>query len=140
MKNHYIPSHVACPMASCKHSNTCARYANYIKSIANEDTYEVLNVKRLLSEGENCPYRLVAQKQMWAKGFQRIYDSIPTGNAHYFYNRTPYTQRRFYKAKNGEILIGPDMQKRLLNIFERNGADMSIGFDGYEEQVVLVAG
>ena len=136
----YIPSSVVCPMASCTRSNTCARYAQYVKSLAEDDTFEVLNAKRMNLEGESCPYHLVAERQKWARGFRRIYNSIPSGNAHYFYARTPYTQRRFYKARNGEILIEPEMQQRLLAIFEQNGADMSIGFDGYEEVEVLVEG
>ena len=44
----------------------------------------------------------------------------------------------YQKAKNGEKLIEPEMQKQLLAIFKEKGADMSIGFDSYEEKVVLV--
>ena len=43
-----------------------------------------------------------------------------------------------YKAKNGEIAIAPDMQQHLISIFREHGADMSIGFDSYEEKDVLV--
>jgi len=56
----------------------------------------------------------------------------------YFSHCTPYAERQYYKAKKGEILIDPEMQKELLAIFERNGANTSIGFDSYEERVVLV--
>ena len=136
----YIPFSVVCSMASCTRSNTCARYAQYVKSLADDDTFEVLNVRRMNLEGDNCPYHLIVEKQVWARGFHRLYDSIPSGNAHYFYNRTPYTQRRFYKAKNGEILIDPNMQSALLKVFERNGADISVGFDEYVSQDVLVEG
>ena len=134
----YIPFSVVCPMASCTRSNTCARYAHYVKSLADDDTFAVLNTKRMNLDGESCPYHLVVEKQVWARGFQRLYNSIPSGNAHYFYTRTPYTQRRFYKARNGEILIEPEMQQRLLAIFRQHGADMTLGFDAYEEQEVLV--
>lgn len=136
----YIKSSVVCPMASCTRSNTCARYAQYVKSLVADDTFEVLNAKRMNLESATCPYHLIAEKQVWAKGFRRLYNSIPSGKAHYFYNRTPYTQRRFYKARNGEILIDPEMQQQLLAIFSRHGADVSLGFDGYEEREVLVEG
>ena len=63
----YIPSSVVCPMASCTRSNTCARYAQYVKSLAEDDTFAVLNAKRMNLEGESCPYHLVAEKQMWAR-------------------------------------------------------------------------
>ena len=38
---------VVCPMASCTRSNTCARYAQYVKALTSADTFEVLNVKHL---------------------------------------------------------------------------------------------
>ena len=76
----YIPFRAVCPLASCTRSNTCARYAQYVKSLAEDDTFEVLNVKHMNLEGESC----------------------------------------------------------LLAIFESHGADMNLGFDGYEEVEVLV--
>ena len=56
---------VVCPMASCTRSNTCARYAQYVKALTCADTFEVLNVKHLQCEGEKCPYHLVSEKQIW---------------------------------------------------------------------------
>jgi len=47
-------------------------------------------------------------------------------------------ERRFYKAKNGEFPLNPQMQVELLEIFKERGADLSLGFDSYEEQDVLV--
>ena len=47
-------------------------------------------------------------------------------------------ERRFYKAKNGEFPLNPQMQADLLEIFKERGADLSLGFDSYEEQDVLV--
>ncbi len=128
-----------CPMSSCSRSNTCVRHQNYLKSLSEADTYLVMNVSHLALGENTCPYHLVTEKQRWARGFKNIYDTMPSGNTHYFSHCTPYTERRYYKAKKGEILIDPEMQKKLLDIFERNGADISIGFDSYEEQEVLVA-
>lgn len=134
----YIPSSVTCPMASCSRSNNCVRYARYLKALSESDTYEVMNLQHLKLDGDACPYHLTAVKQRWARGFKRIYSTIPAGNTRGFYMCTPYTQRRYYKAKNGEILIEPEMQQMLLNIFQRHGADISIGFDSYEEKEVWV--
>ena len=47
-------------------------------------------------------------------------------------------ERRVYKAKNGEFPLNPQMQAELLEIFKERGADLSLGFDCYEEQDVLV--
>lgn len=134
----YISSYATCPMASCNRSNTCVRYANYLKAISESDTYELINFPHLGIDSTTCPYHLVAEKQCWARGFNRLYNTIPAGNARGFYMRTPYTPRRYYKAKNGEILIEPEMQQKLLAIFQRNGADVSVGFDDYEEKEIWV--
>ena len=134
----YISLEVTCPMASCSRSNTCARYARYQKALAVEEVFSILNPHVLKIDGNTCPYHLVAEKQLWARGFKRIYNTMPAGNTHYFSHCTPYAERRYYKAKNGEIPIEPEMQKELLDIFEHNGADISVGFDNYEERLVLV--
>ena len=55
----------------------------------------------------------------------------------YLYN-VGKLERRFYKAKNGEFPLNPQMQVELLEIFKERGADLSLGFDSYEEQDVLV--
>lgn len=136
--NKYIPYNITCPLASCSRSNTCARYANYQKAKAEEASFMVLNTDLLQVEGEGCPYHLVSERQRWARGFSRLYKSIPSGNAKYLNVYTPFTQRRFYKAKNGEFPLNPQMQAELLEIFKERGADLSLGFDSYEEQDVLV--
>ncbi len=101
--NKYIPYNITCPLASCSRSNTCARYANYQKAKAEEASFIVLNTDLLQVEGEGCPYHLVYERQRWARGFTRLCDSIPSGNAKYLNVYTPFTQRRFYKARNGEF-------------------------------------
>lgn len=133
-----IPICVLCPMEACTRSNTCARHARYLKALAESDVMEVMNPAVLGISTASCPYHLTAQKQRWAKGFSRLYASIPRGNARYFYTATPYPTRSFYKAKNGEMLINPEMQSLLLDIFRCHGADMTIDFDAYVEQDVLV--
>ena len=134
----FIPYHIVCPLASCTRSNTCARYANYLKAKAEADFFEVLNLDHLKIADDSCPYHLVTEHQRWARGFARLCDSIPKGNSRYLNIYTPFTQRRFYKAKNGEFALNPEMQKELLSIFEQKGADTSLGFDNYEEKEVYL--
>ncbi len=138
MNPKYIPYSIVCPMASCSRSSACARYAGYLKALAVAQTFEVMNPKLMQVSGDACPYRLVSEKQLWARGFKRLYQSVPKGNSRYLYRYSPYGERRFYKVMNGEELIDPEMQQSMLDFFRRNGADMSLGFDGYEEKEVLV--
>ncbi len=134
----HIPSEAACPLASCSRSHTCVRYATYQKALAEEVTFPVVNPRLLEGVGDACPYHLVGERQRWARGFRRICDTIPSGNAKHLASSTPYTERRFYKAKNGEFAIDLEMQQTLLHIFGSKGADVSVGFDSYEEKTVLV--
>ncbi|EKC81415.1 hypothetical protein LEA_00364, partial [human gut metagenome] len=61
--------------------------------------------------------------------------TIPSANTPHFWHFSPYISESTYcKAKRGAILIAPDMQQKLLRLFEQNGADISIGFDEYVEQ------
>ena len=144
MTNKNIPEKVACPMASCLHCDTCVRYANYLKYQTTQDTLEIINPKLLSPSQEGngkkaCPYHLVVKKQLWAKGFQRMFATIPSGNTWHFWHRTPYYSESSYcRAKRGAILIEPEMQQRLLALFKKNGADTSIGFDEYVEQDTYV--
>ena len=44
-------------------------------------------------------------------------------------------------AEDAEIKTGepdPEMQEALLEVFKKRGADISLGFDSYEDQNVLV--
>ena len=133
-----IPYSAKCPNAACSRSNTCARHAYYLEALKAKDYFEVMNLGCLVSDGAPCPYHLTAQKQRWARGFTRLYASIPHGSVHYFYMYTPYTKRRFYKARNGEVLIRPEEQQELLAAFKRCGADINLDFDAYEDHAVLI--
>lgn len=44
----------------------------------------------------------------------------------------------WYRAKRGDLLLTPDEQQLLLEAFRENGADMSVGFDGYVEMEVYI--
>lgn len=131
-----------CPMASCKRNAQCVRYANYLQAKKEEDSYFVLNFDRIAYDADNgCSHFLVSQRQRWAKGFRQMFSTMPVSNTRYFWCKTPYVSESSYcRAKRGAILIDPMVQKALLEVFKRNGADVSIGFDGYVMQDVLVEG
>lgn len=131
-----------CPMTSCKRNAQCVRYANYLKAKKEEECYSVLNFDRISYDtNKGCSHFLKWEKQRWAKGFRRIFSTMPVRNSHYFWSRTPYLSESSYcRAKRGALLIDPNMQAALLKVFEYNGADVSVGFDDYVMQDVLVEG
>lgn len=44
----------------------------------------------------------------------------------------------WYRAKRGDLLLTPEEQEALLEAFRENGADVSVGFDGYVEKEVFL--
>lgn len=136
-----IHSEAVCPLASCKRHATCYRYAHYLQAKAEEDTFEIMNTHRISIKDTGCPHYLIKETQRWAKGFKRMFATIPSGNTHHFWTRSPYFSETTYcRAKRGAILIDPAMQRQLLKLFADNGADITLGFDEYVEQEVIVSG
>ena len=70
-----------CPMASCKRNAQCVRYANYLKAKKEEDSYRVLNFDRISYDADKgCSHFLVWEKQRWAKGFRKMFRTMPVCN------------------------------------------------------------
>lgn len=97
--------------------------------------FSILNPDRIACNEQGCAYRLQKKIIRMARGFRRMFGTIPSANTPHFWHFSPYISESTYcKAKRGAILIAPDMQQKLLRLFEQNGADISIGFDEYVEQ------
>ena len=129
-----------CLKESCPVKVTCARYHLYLQKSLTEETFSVINPNILSPSEQGCEFRLTKKILRMARGFKRMFDSMPSGNTYHFWHRTSYFSESTYcRAKRGAILISPEMQKELLALFEKNGADISIGFDQYEEQVGYVS-
>ena len=58
---------VVCPMASCTRSNTCARYAQYVKALTCADTFEVLNGSTCSVRARSAPI-ILCQKNKYGQG------------------------------------------------------------------------
>ena len=123
--------HEACPV-----HHLCARYERYHELVAKEQAFAILNPRFLECSEEGCKHRLTKKTFRLARGFQRMFDTVPSGNTYKFWQRTPYYSESTYcRAKRGAIALAPEMQQELLQLLQKYGADISIGFDRYEEQV-----
>ncbi len=140
-KKDSIMNYAACPLASCKKSNTCIRYAAYLKAQVEKESFNILNINKFTTTNTGCENYLIPVKQRMARGFCHLYDTLPKCNSHYFWGRTFFAnETAWYRAKRGDLLLTPDEQKALLAAFRENGADISVGFDGYVEKEVYVKG
>jgi len=121
-------------------SRECPRYANYIKARQSEESYEIIN-SRLSPYGDNgCCHRLRSETWRIARGFKKLYASLPVDKARNFHLSTPFSsEAQYYRYKRGEYPMPPAMQKVLLRLFGQKGADTSVGFDRYEEKQVYIS-
>ena len=139
IKDDSIMEYAACPLASCKKSSTCIRYAAYLKAQAEKESYSILNTSKFTTTEAGCENYLTPVKQRMARGFKAIYETLPKRNCHYFWTHTSFmNETSWYRAKRGDLLLTPEEQEALLAAFRVNGADMSIGFDGYVEKEVFM--
>lgn len=134
----YISIHsidTVCLKEACPVHHLCARFERYQKLCKSEKVFSILNPDRIACSEQGCAYRLQKKIIRMARGFRRMFGTIPSANTPHFWHFSPYISESTYcKAKRGAILIAPDMQQKLLRLFEQNGADISIGFDEYVEQ------
>ena len=138
-KKESIMDYAACPLASCKKSNSCIRYAAYLKAQAEKESYNILNTSKFTPSDAGCENYLTPVKQRMARGFCAIYETLPKRNSHYFWTHTPFmNETSWYRAKRGDLLLTPEEQEALLEAFRENGADTSVGFDGYVEKEVFL--
>ena len=94
----------------------------------------------MVSHGDNgCEHRLVRKTVRMAYGFKKLYNSIPKGNANYFWSTAGLgCESTYYRHKRGDYPLGPEMQRRLLEKIKEKGGNPAVGFDRYADEVVLV--
>lgn len=128
-----------CPLAACKKSGNCIRYANFLKAKANEDSYSVLNTDRITHDEQGCNHRLVSKIIQHAYGFTKLYNALSIGNRRYFSTYGIFgSESSYYRAKRGDKALMPSEQQKLLERFGRLGVDTSIGFDRYCDVTIYV--
>ena len=134
-----ISKNAACPLSACKKSGECARHENFLKAKAEKMEYLTLNPD-MVSHGDNgCEHRLVRKTVRMAYGFKKLYDSIPKGNANYFWLSAGFgSESTYYRHKRGDYPLGPEMQRRLLEKIKEKGGNPAVGFDRYADEIVLV--
>ena len=113
-----------CLKEACPVHHLCARFERYQKLRKSEKVFSILNPDHIACSEQGCAYRLQKKIIRMARGFRRMFGTIPSANTPHFWHFSPYISESTYcKAKRGAILIAPDMQQKLLRLFEQNGAE-----------------
>lgn len=128
-----------CPMAACAKSTTCVRYANYVKAIAERDSFTILNETRIHPDVNGCPYYLVPKSIRVAYGFTRLYKTIPVGNARNMSWGIRWgSDSTYFRTKRGDRGLSPAEQQSILATVKKYGGNPDVGFDRYQDEVTYV--
>ena len=128
-----------CPLKARKKSGECVRYANFLKASAEQEEYSTINPECVRHGDNGCGHWLVERKVKVAYGFKKLYDSLPVGNSKLFWTEAGFgSESTYYRYKKGKYGLDAQQQATLLEIFRRNGADVSVGFDRYQMESVFV--
>lgn len=134
-----IDTNVCCPLAACAKSQSCARFANFVKARAEREYYPVLNDAFLHPSEEGCPHYIVPKKITVAYGFKRLYSTIPVGRAKYISWGVYFgSDSTYYRTKRGDRPLYPKQQKQILAAVKTHGGNPNVGFDRYLEEVIYV--
>lgn len=130
----YISKNVVCDADSCAMASQCSRHQHYQEARKREMVLQVLNTSVLEFGDGGCEYLHIDKAVKVARGFKKMYASIPRGAAVNVWQRFPFhiSRRQFYRLRNGELNILPEDQSAILAYFQLLGADTSLGFDKYE--------
>ncbi|MBQ0023277.1 MAG: hypothetical protein KBT29_08575 [Prevotellaceae bacterium] len=132
-----ITNNACCPLTACPKSGICVHYANNVKA-QEDESFEVLNTRFITPTADGCPHLIVEKTERWAYGFVKMLDTMPIGKARAFNGYGFFgSQPTYSRAKNGIRAITPEEQEVLLEMFQRYGADVSLGFDRYKDVVVV---
>lgn len=133
--NNYISKKVVCDADSCAMASQCSRHQQYLKARKTEMVLLMLNTSVLQIGDGGCQYLHIDKDVTVARGFKKLYASIPRGAAVNVWQGFPFqniSRRQFYRLRNGELNILPEDQSAILAYFKSLGADTSVGFDTYE--------
>lgn len=133
-----IPPIVVCETEQCAMAAQCSRYQKYMEERRQSLVLQILNTSLLEVSEEGCKYLHIAREVTAARGFSKMYGTIPRGCAKNVWQDFPLniSRRQFYRLMNGEVQILPEEQAEVLTYFKSLGADTSLGFDAYEQVTV----
>lgn len=134
----YLPPTVVCANDDCPMAGQCMRHMDYIEAKKTTLVIQVLNTSLLNVSSEGCEYLHIPRKVMEARGFRKMYDSLPRKYSKNLWQSFPHcnSRRQFYRMLSGEVPLYPEEQKEILGFFASRGVDTTIGFDAMQEVTV----
>lgn len=89
-----------CLKEACPVHHLCARFERYQKLRKSEKVFSILNPDHIACSEQGCAYRLQKKIIRMARGFRRMFGTIPSANTPHFWHFSPYISESTYcKAK-----------------------------------------
>lgn len=136
--NTHITKNTLCAGVNCPAATNCMRHTKFLEAQEYEVVMQVLNQSRLNITCDGCQYLHIPQDVTVARGFRKMYGSMPRRSSLNLWQSFPhcFSRRQFYRLLAGEVTLQPDYQTEILQFLASRHADITLGFDSYEEVTV----
>ncbi len=132
--NYPVCQHHDCPMAT-----TCLHQIAYAMLLQNEDHLNLINPSRC-SKDAACSFYRDSSPVRYARGFTNFqkrmypqqYDNFMTTLC------LRFGRNQYFKRRRGDVLLSPEEQEVIKLTLRDVGADSSMDFDQYEENILWI--
>jgi hypothetical protein len=120
-----------CPNRECKMAETCLRHQVYMQAPPKYNRWMCVLPNAL--EEDNCRFYQKAEKVTMAQGFESIYKNVESREAcsqiRYALTGHLGSKGTYYRYKDGERLINPQLQQEMIDIVHQYAPDVEVHFD-----------
>ena len=120
-----------CPKSDCEMAETCLRHQVYLQVPKKYKKWTCVLANAII-DGK-CSYYQKAEKVTMAQGIAAIYQNVQSREARskIRYSLTAFlgSKGTYYRYKDGERLINPQLQQDIIDIVHQYAPDVEVGFD-----------
>lgn len=132
-------SYAYCMSAQCPEAGTCLRHlATQVVPVTTRQFPVVNPAAYLDSEGRRTCYQ-PSEPQHIARGMRNMMEQVNMGDSSLLRSQLVacFGRNKYYRMRNGEYAITPDMQQAVADLFARYAPYVSVTFDSYSDEVLF---
>ena len=129
-------NYTCCQSTTCPLRETCLHHIAWQLLPQNRDTFTAYN-PAVINESGDCDFFRSNEQQRFAKGFVGMQKKMFPGQYVTFKYELfrLFGRTSFYECRRGNRLLSPEEQEAVRKALKRAGADESLEFDAYEDQI-----
>lgn len=132
-------NYVYCMSAHCPEAGTCLRHLATQAVPAATKQFTVVNPEAYLgTDGRRLCYQ-TSEPQHIALGMRNMLRQVKAGDAALLRAQfiACFGRNKYYRMRNGEHAITPDMQQQVADLFAHHAPYVSVTFDEYCDEVLF---